>query len=104
ADLVVGGGVAVAAVLLAHDLDRQAAARRHLLGANVARERRRLLHAEVEQDRLVAARGDQVLHEDDVLPPSVEVADDDDALHFFFTSGRVSRPIMSATGLAPTKP
>jgi hypothetical protein len=52
--------VAVAAVLLAHHLDRQAAAQRHVLGADVTREGRRLLHAEVEQDRLVAALRDQV--------------------------------------------
>ena len=49
-DLIVGGGIAVGAVLLAHHLDRQAAACRDLLGANVAGERRGLLHAEVEQD------------------------------------------------------
>src|ERR1035441_928936 len=71
---------AVAAVLLAHRLDRQAAAQRHLLGADVARERRRLFHAEVEQDRLVATPLDQPLDEHDVLTAGVEVADDDDAL------------------------
>ena len=51
-DLVVGGGIAIGAVLLAHHFDRQAAAPRHLLGADVAGKGRRLLHAEVEQDRL----------------------------------------------------
>ena len=126
-DLVVRGGVAVAAVFLAHDLDRQAAAQRHVLGADVAGKRRRFLHAEVEQYGLVAAALDQMLDEDDVLAARVQVADDDDALacvhvvsrpkvrcladalrYFpplaFFTSGRVSRLTMPATGLVPLKP
>ncbi|MCZ7566880.1 MAG: hypothetical protein M5U08_26210 [Burkholderiales bacterium] len=75
-----GRRVAVGTVLLAHHLDREPAARGHLLGADVAGEGRRLLHAEVEQDGLVPAPRDEVLDEDDVLAAGVQVADHDDAL------------------------
>jgi hypothetical protein len=70
-DLVVGRHFAVAAVVLAHRLNRQASALGHLLASDVAGQRRGLLHAEIDQDRLVAAAADQVLDEDDVLAASI---------------------------------
>ena len=79
-DLVAGGGVAVGAIFLAHYLDRHAAAPSYVFGADVAGERRRLLHAEIEQDSLMPAARDQILDEDDFLAAGVQIADDDDAL------------------------
>src|SRR5690606_14457200 len=79
ADLVVRRRVPVGTVFLAHHVDRQAAAQGDLLGAHVPGKRRRLLHAEIDQDRLEPARGDQLLHEADVLATRIEIADDRDA-------------------------